>query len=115
MTGVAPGSHNNEIGMPLTLVSAPDAARIVVSEIGARSPGDVRWGAELVQPTVGVVTNVGSAHLGVFGSREAIARTKGELVEALDVDGVAVLNADGALVAEMAARTRARRHVLRRR
>ncbi|MBX7161315.1 MAG: UDP-N-acetylmuramoyl-tripeptide--D-alanyl-D-alanine ligase [Acidimicrobiia bacterium] len=108
VTGVAPGSHNNEIGMPLTLVNAPDAARIVVSEIGARSPGDVRWGAELVQPTVGVVTNVGSAHLGVFGSREAIARTKGELVEALDVDGVAVLNADDALVAEMAARTRAR-------
>lgn len=108
VTGVAAGSHNNEIGMPLTLLNAPDDAEVVVAEIGARRPGDVRWGAELLQPTVGVVTNVGSAHLGVFGSRDAIAATKGELVEGLGPDAVAVLNADDALVATMASRTVAR-------
>lgn len=108
VTGVAPGSHNNEIGMPLTLVNAPDAADVVVAEIGARGPGDVAWGAELLRPDVGVVTNVGSAHLGEFGSRDAIARTKGELVEALESEGVAVLNADDELVMEMAKRTAAR-------
>lgn len=107
-TGVAAGSHNNEIGMPLTLVNAPDDAEVVVAEIGARRPGDVQWGAELLRPTVGVVTNVGSAHIGEFGSREAIAATKGELVEALGHDDVAVLNADDALVAGMAKRTEAR-------
>lgn len=108
VTGVAPGSHNNEIGMPLTLVNAPGTAEVVVAEIGARGPGDVKWGAELLRPGVGVVTNVGSAHLGEFGSRDAIARTKGELVEALECDAVAVLNADDELVMAMAGRTTAR-------
>lgn len=105
VAGVAPGSHNNEIGMPLTLVNTPERAEVVVVEIGARSPGDVKWGAELVRPTIGVVTNVGTAHLGIFGSRDAIARTKCELVEALDAGAVAVLNAEDPLVMEMAART----------
>jgi len=106
--GVAPGSHNNEIGMPMTLLNAPDDADVVIAEIGARNSGDVLWGARLLRPDVGIVTNVGSAHIGVFGSREAIAKTKGELVEALESGAVAVLNADDPLVLAMAERTVAR-------
>ncbi len=106
-TGVAAGSFNNEIGIPLTLVCTPDDARRCVVEIGARHVGDVAAGCKIVEPTVGIVTNVGMAHIGIFGSREAIAIAKGELVEALPESGTAVLNADDELVMAMTERTQA--------
>jgi UDP-N-acetylmuramoyl-tripeptide--D-alanyl-D-alanine ligase len=106
---VAPaGSANNELGHPYTVLQADAATRFLVLEMGARGIGHIRHLAEIAPPRIGVVLNVGTAHLGEFGSREAIAQAKGELVEALPADGVAVLNADDPLVTAMAARTWAR-------
>lgn len=99
------GSLNNEIGAPLTALRASESTRFLVSELGARGRGHVRELAEMVRPGVGLVLNVGVAHLGEFGSREEIAVAKGELVEALPTDGIAVLNADDPMVMAMRRRT----------
>ncbi|GBQ01140.1 UDP-N-acetylmuramoyl-tripeptide--D-alanyl-D-alanine ligase [Streptomyces spongiicola] len=106
-----PGSLNNEIGLPLTALSATDETRFLVLEMGARGIGHIRYLTQLTPPRVGVVLNVGSAHIGEFGGREQIAEAKGELVETLppaEAGGVAVLNADDPLVRAMSARTKAR-------
>jgi UDP-N-acetylmuramoyl-tripeptide--D-alanyl-D-alanine ligase len=76
--------------------------------MGARGVGHVTYLCGIAPPRVAAVLNVGTAHIGEFGSREAIALAKGEIVESLPADGTAVLNADDALVAAMASRTRAR-------
>jgi UDP-N-acetylmuramoyl-tripeptide--D-alanyl-D-alanine ligase len=102
------GSFNNEIGLPLTVLRADEQTRYLVLEMGARGEGHLRALCALAQPDVSLVLNVGKAHVGEFGSVEAIARAKGELVEALEPDGVAVLNADDRLVMAMADRTDAR-------
>ncbi len=105
---VAPlGSMNNEIGVPLTVLRADAHTAFLVVEMGARGRGHIRFLCDIVQPRIGCVLNVGSAHVGEFGSRAAIAQAKGELVEALPVTGTAVLNADDPAVAAMASRTRA--------
>jgi UDP-N-acetylmuramoyl-tripeptide--D-alanyl-D-alanine ligase len=101
-------SFNNEVGLPLTLARIEPDTQAVVVEMGARGPGHIAALARLARPGVGVVLNVGESHLGMFGSREAIAKAKGELVEALAADGVAVLCADDPQVAAMADRTVAR-------
>jgi UDP-N-acetylmuramoyl-tripeptide--D-alanyl-D-alanine ligase len=103
-----PGSYNNEIGMPLTALRADPATRYLVLEMGARGVGHISYLCEVAPPRIGVVLNVGLAHLGEFGDRETIARAKRELVQALPADGVAVLNADDPLVAAMAGHTVAR-------
>ena len=100
-------SFNNEIGVPLTLVNAPDATEATVVEMGARGVGHIEMLSRIVEPTIGVVTTVAGAHTGEFGSIENIAIAKGELVEALPNDGLAVLNADNPLVAAMENRTAA--------
>lgn len=106
---VAPvGSFNNEIGAPLTALRVDADTRFLVAEMGARGLGHVAWLCGITPPTIGAVLNVGHAHVGEFGSIEVIARAKGELVEALDADGWAVLNADDERVAAMASRTPAR-------
>ncbi|MFI9272444.1 UDP-N-acetylmuramoyl-tripeptide--D-alanyl-D-alanine ligase [Kitasatospora sp. NPDC052896] len=102
------GSLNNELGLPLTVSRVEESTRHLVLEMGARHKGDIAYLTGLVRPSIGLVLNVGSAHLGEFGSKEGIAEAKGELVESLAEDGVAVLNADDPLVRAMAARTRAR-------
>ena len=105
------GSLNNEIGLPLTALRADATTRHLVLEMGARGIGHIRYLAELTPPRVGVVLNVGTAHLGEFGGREQIAQAKGELVESLPAaadGGVAVLNADDPYVRAMASRTAAR-------
>jgi UDP-N-acetylmuramoyl-tripeptide--D-alanyl-D-alanine ligase len=107
-TIAAQGSLNNELGVPLTVLRADESTRHLVVEMGARGVGHIAALCDLAAPTIGLVLNVGVAHLGEFGSREGIARAKGELVEALPDDGLAVLNADDPLVAAMSARTRAR-------
>ncbi|MFI6346929.1 UDP-N-acetylmuramoyl-tripeptide--D-alanyl-D-alanine ligase [Streptomyces sp. NPDC050560] len=107
-TVFTPGSLNNEIGLPLTALRATSETRYLVLEMGARGIGHIRYLTGLTPPRVGVVLNVGSAHIGEFGGKDQIALAKGELVEALPADGVAVLNADDPLVRAMAARTRAR-------
>jgi len=109
---VAPtGSFNNELGHPITVLQVDETTRHLVVECSARGEGHIATLCRIAPPRVGVELNVGSAHLGEFGSREAIARAKGELVEALPpaaAGGVAVLNADDPLVAAMASRTAAR-------
>jgi UDP-N-acetylmuramoyl-tripeptide--D-alanyl-D-alanine ligase len=97
-------SFNNELGVPLTLVGLTRAHTVLVAEIGARHRGDIAPLARLVAPDVAVVTAVAPVHLEPFGSIEAVAQTKAELVDALGPDGVAVLNADYPQVAAMAAR-----------
>ncbi len=106
---IAPvGSLNNEIGLPLTALRCDEGTRWLVAEMGARRPGNIAYLTRITPPDVAVVLNVGAAHAGVFGSREATAATKGELPAAVGESGVAVLNADDPLVAAMAARTRGR-------
>lgn len=101
------GSYNNEIGLPLTILRAGAGTRYLVLEMGARAPGQIAYLCRLARPQLGVVLNVGVAHQGVFGSRDAIATAKGELVESLPSSGTAVLNLDDPLVAAMQARTNA--------
>ncbi|MFJ3882161.1 UDP-N-acetylmuramoyl-tripeptide--D-alanyl-D-alanine ligase [Streptomyces sp. NPDC090077] len=106
-----PGSLNNEIGLPLTALKATAETRHLVLEMGARGIGHIAYLTGLTPPRIGLVLNVGTAHIGEFGGREAIAQAKGELVEALPSEaegGVAVLNADDLLVRAMSARTKAR-------
>jgi UDP-N-acetylmuramoyl-tripeptide--D-alanyl-D-alanine ligase len=96
---VAPvGSFNNELGLPLTALRCDGDTRYLVAEMGAREPGNIAYLCGITPPRVAVLLNVGAAHLGVFGSREATARTKGELLTALPAGGVAVLNADDPVV-----------------
>ncbi len=106
---IAPqGSYNSEVGVPLTVCRiTPTTAHLVV-EMGARGAGHVRYLTEIAPPRIGAVLNVGHAHVGEFGSIDAVARAKSELVEALPADGVAVLNADDERVAAMAPLTSAR-------
>ncbi|MCZ2812956.1 UDP-N-acetylmuramoyl-tripeptide--D-alanyl-D-alanine ligase [Modestobacter sp. VKM Ac-2979] len=101
------GSFNNDIGLPLTVLSADADTRFLVLEMGSRGPGHIARLCGIARPAIGVVLNVGSAHLGEFGSAEVIATSKGELVAALPATGTAVLNADDARVAGMAPRTEA--------
>ncbi|MFE2106975.1 UDP-N-acetylmuramoyl-tripeptide--D-alanyl-D-alanine ligase [Kitasatospora sp. NPDC059463] len=103
-----PGSLNNEIGHPMTALRVEGTTRHLVLEMGARHKGDIEYLTSITPPRIGLVLNVGTAHVGEFGSQEAIAEAKGELVEALPADGAAILNADDRLVRAMAARTRAR-------
>jgi UDP-N-acetylmuramoyl-tripeptide--D-alanyl-D-alanine ligase len=104
----SPASYNNEAGVPLTLLAADDDTEVIVTEMGARFAGNITELCTIAEPQVGVITHVGMAHAGLLGGREGIARVKGELLEALDRDGVAVLDADDAFTPALAARTRAR-------
>ncbi|KQS59693.1 UDP-N-acetylmuramoyl-tripeptide--D-alanyl-D-alanine ligase [Geodermatophilus sp. Leaf369] len=101
-----PGSFNNDIGLPLTVLAADADTRFLVLEMGARGVGHVARLCAVARPDVGVVLNVGSAHLGEFGSADVIATAKGELAEA--AASVAVLNADDPRVRAMADRATAR-------
>lgn len=106
---VAPqGSFNNEIGVPLTATQVDADTRYLISEMGARGRHHLTRLCSLTPPSIGVVLNVGQAHVGEFGSREAIAVAKGELVEQLPPEGWAVLNGVDRRVAAMAGRTAAR-------
>jgi len=101
------GNLNNELGVPLTVLRAGRETEFLVVEMGARGSGHVAYLCDIAPPRVAAVINVGTAHMSEFGSREAIARAKGEIIEALPEDGVAVLNADEDLVAAMGDRTKA--------
>jgi UDP-N-acetylmuramoyl-tripeptide--D-alanyl-D-alanine ligase len=106
-TVASAASFNNEIGVPLTIFAADRSTEVLVVEVGARGVGHIASLMPVVRPAVGVVLNVGVAHVGLFGSVDAIALAKGELIEALPAGGTAVLNADDALVDAMALRARA--------
>jgi UDP-N-acetylmuramoyl-tripeptide--D-alanyl-D-alanine ligase len=102
------GNLNNEYGLPLTLLRRREQHASVVVELGMNHRGEIARLAAIARPSVGVLTNVGTAHIEHLGSREAIAQEKGDLVAALPHDGVAVLNADDPLACAQAVRTRAR-------
>ena len=94
-------SFNNELGVPLTLINAPEDTEVLIVEMGARGIGHIAELCEIARPDVGVVTYVGSVHTSRFGSLDAVAQGKAELIAALPADGMAVLNADCAPVLAM--------------
>jgi len=101
-------SFNNELGVPLTLINAPDRTEATVVEMGARGRGHIAELCAIARPTVGVVTTVEMVHTEMFGDLDDVAAAKAELIEALPADGAAVLNVDNPHVAAMAGRTEAR-------
>lgn len=103
-----PGSFNNELGHPWTVLRATEATDYLVLEMSARHRGNIAALAAIAPPSIAVVLNVGTAHLGEFGSREAIAATKAELPQAVPSSGAVVLNVDDSAVAAMAEATAAR-------
>jgi UDP-N-acetylmuramoyl-tripeptide--D-alanyl-D-alanine ligase len=103
-----PGSFNNELGHPWTVLRATPSTDYLILELSARHLGNIAALAAIAPPAIGVVLNVGTAHLGEFGSREAIAQTKSELPQAVPRSGVVVLNVDDPAVAAMAESTAAR-------
>jgi len=96
------GNFNNQIGLPLTLLRLEEHHTWVVLEMGMNRPGEIRRLAEICSPDIGMITNVGPAHLEGLGSIEGIARAKGELLEKLDPGGRAILNADDTNVLKLA-------------
>ena len=100
-------SYNNEIGVPLTLLNAPEKSSFLVVEMGARKEGDIEDLSKIVYPDIGVITNVVESHTEVFGSLDSISNTKGEILERLPSEGCAVLNADVDEVMRQSPRTRA--------
>ncbi|MDT5336994.1 MAG: UDP-N-acetylmuramoyl-tripeptide--D-alanyl-D-alanine ligase, partial [Mycobacterium sp.] len=103
-----PGSFNNELGHPWTVLRATTDTDYLILEMSARHQGNIAALARIAPPSIAVVLNVGTAHLGEFGSREAIAATKAELPQAVPASGVVILNADDPVVAAMADKTEAR-------
>ncbi|MDQ3932746.1 MAG: UDP-N-acetylmuramoyl-tripeptide--D-alanyl-D-alanine ligase [Actinomycetota bacterium] len=106
-TVAAPGSFNNELGVPLTCLAAQADTEVLVVEVGARAIGHVSALMPLVRPDLAIVTAIAGAHVETFGDLDAIAVAKGELVEALEPGGTALLNADDARVVALSERTRA--------
>ncbi len=87
-------NFNNEIGLPKTLLNLTEEHEVCVVEMGMRGFGQIQELATIAEPTIGVVTNVGTSHIELLGSQEGIAKAKGELVEAIDEEGTVILNED---------------------
>jgi UDP-N-acetylmuramyl pentapeptide synthase len=85
------GNYNTEIGVPLTICRTDEDTEVCIAEMGMRGPGQIAWLAAFVKPDVGVITNIGPAHLEFLGSLENIARAKAELIDALPAGGIAVV------------------------
>jgi len=88
------GNYNNELGLPLTILNASPETEVMVLEMGMRGSGQIRALCDICSPSVGVITNIGTTHLELLGTRERIAEAKWELIESLPDDGIAVLNAE---------------------
>lgn len=106
---VAPiGSFNTEVGVPLTILRASESTRFLILEMGMRGLGHIEYLCELASPSIGVLLNIGSAHMGMLGSQTAVAQAKGELIAGLPASGLAIVNGDDPFVREQVERTRAR-------
>lgn len=88
------GNLNNDIGMPLTLLKIREEHTVAVIEMGMNHEGEIRYLTNIAQPNIALINNAGTAHIGELGSREAIARAKGEIFEGLVEGGIAIINAD---------------------
>ena len=106
-THAAPASFNNEIGVPFTLLGAPETAEAVVVEMGARFAGNIAELCRIAEPTIGIITNIGLAHAEHLGGPDGVARVKGELLEALPADGLAVVSSACTATAGQLGRSRA--------
>ncbi len=107
-TAASARSFNNEIGVPLTLVNAPDDTEVLVQEMGARGVGHIRTLCDVARPSAAIVTMVAEVHTSEFAGLDEVAQGKGELVESVPVDGFVVLNGSDPRVLAMAGRTDAR-------
>jgi UDP-N-acetylmuramoyl-tripeptide--D-alanyl-D-alanine ligase len=103
-----PGNYNSMIGVPVTVLQAEPDCEYLVSEVGANQAGEIDFLAGLLRPDVGVITNIGDAHVGEFGSRDAIARAKGELLDHIPAAGTAVLPHDDDYIDALRERARCR-------
>jgi UDP-N-acetylmuramoyl-tripeptide--D-alanyl-D-alanine ligase len=106
-----PGNRNNEIGLPLAVIDAPDDADFAIYEMGAGKPGDIAYLTAIARPHVALVNNIAPAHLERMGSLLGVADTKAAIYDALPADGVAVINADDAFAPYFAERAHGRRLV----
>ena len=106
-TLTAVGNFNNEIGVPLTLLSLTSDHRWAVLELGTNNPGEIARLAEICSPDIGVITNIGPAHLQGLGSIEGVMQEKGDLVRSLTAEGKAILNADDQRVMRLSRETKA--------
>jgi UDP-N-acetylmuramoyl-tripeptide--D-alanyl-D-alanine ligase len=104
-----PGNRNNEIGLPLAVLDAPEDALYSIYEMGAGKPGDIAYLTAIARPDVSLVNNIAPAHLERMGSLLGVADTKGAIYDALPVGGVAVINADDAFAPYFAERAHGRR------
>ena len=104
-----PGNRNNEIGLPLAVIDAPEDADFAIYEMGAGKPGDIAYLTDIVTPEVALVNNIAAAHLERMGSLVGVAETKGAIYDALPADGTAVINADDAFAEYFASRVADRR------
>jgi UDP-N-acetylmuramoyl-tripeptide--D-alanyl-D-alanine ligase len=102
------GNFNNHVGLPRTMLEATTEHELAVWEIGMNHPGEVAALAKLAAPDAAIITNVGSAHIEFMGSRDAIAKEKGALAEAIGPEGSVILNADDPFSKGIAERTRAK-------
>ncbi len=98
------GNYNNDLGLPLTLLRLSSRYKLAVVEMGMNAAGEIRRLARIAQPSVGIITNIGDAHLAMFSSRPALAKAKLELLSELQPGGTAVLNADDPFLAKAARR-----------
>lgn len=98
-------SLNNDIGVPITIINAPDDCDALIVEMGMRGFGEIERLCEVARPTIGVITNVGDAHSERVGGLDGVARAKGELIESLPENGTAILNVDDPRVVAMSSRT----------
>jgi len=103
-----PGNYNSTIGVPVTILETEPDTEYLVCEIGANHPGEIHFLSGLLRPQFGVITNIGDAHIGLFGSVENIARAKGELLDVLDPSGYALLPADDAFIEDLKRRSRSK-------
>ena len=102
-----PESFNNEIGLPLTVLGADDLTEVLVTEMGARFAGNIAELCAIARPSIGVVTNIGLAHAEHLGGPEGVLAVKGELLEALPANGLAIIDGDDWVTPKLVARTHA--------